>query len=148
MEDELKWFFAGFIVILIGIIFTQMVADNVYSVTHFTKKMDTVTSWATSTNVTLAKPYVSFTGIVNATGSSVPTTNYTLYADNHNYVYIYGNSSVCASTQTCYILYDYRQDNYVNDSVSQNLLNLLAMFMAIGVVSISLWMVGKKNDWF
>ena len=142
MEDKVNGMIGLFLVLVIGVLFVQILGDQTASTTQYTSTRDTIT-WDKGTNATLTNPWTVFVNVTNSTGGLVTATNYTTFT-NRSVVYMADNTSACIDGNSCYVYYQYAGANYVADSTSRSLLNLITLFMAFAVLAYSVYLGYQK----
>lgn len=141
VKDEISILLVAFILLILGIIFAGVIADNVYDNTNtYTVTNETLTG-VNGTAVTLTyDDLVEVTQVRNTTTQSVifnETSDYTVTLST-------GAITVLSGSDDYSVDYVYYPDNYVKNATSRSLINLLVIFFVIGVVGTGIWAATKN----
>jgi hypothetical protein len=133
----------------IGVLILDRMASSEALYNVETTTADTFVWPATGANATLDHPFItSFTSVKNASGSTVPTTNYTVYTTAGKITAL-ANSTVCQTGTTCTAAYTYENRNSTatvtlnaaRDALSDLATSWLGLIVLIGALSVILVMV-------
>jgi len=118
----------GFVLLILGIVFTQMIANSVTSATQANTITNESINWvANGATVSLTKNQLdSITSIKNSTGGSLLTAP-------ANYTFSLSQGTVTSVNRngTFFVTYIYRD---VGDSTSRSTLSLVVIFIALAVL--------------
>lgn len=146
-EFSLKPVMVGFIVILVGVVFAGVVADNQVANTELSTSTNEQITITGGSGLTAEDDVRGITFFGNATNNTdqgafnVGTeVNFTKA----------GNITVSSlfSGGTYNISYPFEGDLYVNDSQAQTFLKLLALFFVVAVLAIGIGMIVRTSDNF
>lgn len=140
-QKEMAIIVTAFILILLGIIFAGVIADQVYD-TRNTYTVDNENITVTSAQINKAfinATYDDWVRVINVSNASnklmTVTTDYTV-----NLAYGGVNISTAGNNTDgrtyYYVSYEFYPDNYVKSTTSRSLLNLIIIFFVIGVLGI------------
>lgn len=132
-----------FISLIIGIVLLGTTADQVYQGTNgiYTSENESITL-SNSTAVSLSNDWVTTVTTVLADNGSANFTlvediDYTVASlDSDDVATITLNSTADADGNTSYVTYTYQDNNYIRNSSSRVLINLLTLFFALGLLGI------------
>lgn len=136
MEADLNLIVMGFIVLLIGVVFTGVIGDSVYDLTEFSdfKANESFTA-VSGTAVSLA--FGNLTGtqyVYNGTTGAVDSTNYTISAADGTVTLGSDNESKAYNQTSLKVDYDHERNDYLDDTASRTLMTLTLLFFAIAVM--------------
>lgn len=135
MENKmLALILSGFIFLLISFTFINAIASDTNRIT--TAQTATNESFSGKLNVATALTNANITAVSairNATGSTVPATNYTLNATP-------GTITMLAPqvNNTYYADYTYNHPDYVSDGTTRTIATTIIIFAAIGALAVAL----------
>ena len=156
--EKLNIIIVSFIMIVLGIVLLDVLADT-NSISTSTRTVTnasyTFTNDSTKcTRISSGNCLASITSIQNITSSiTLPANNYSICYNGGtpDGVKILGGQNLTwdgINGQSVYITYEQSVGcQYVNNTVSRNLLPLLIILFTIGVLAIGIW-IAYKFDWF
>lgn len=139
----------GFIIILIGVVLIGSIANSISELDDTIALTDNETlTWAgNNTAITLANDdIVSNSEVVyNNTHALTRTTDYTMTSSTITFINA-SDPAVAYDTDALNITYTHEGDNYLADSTSRSLINLVILFFALAILSVGYLMVKKGYD--
>lgn len=139
MENNLSGILTIFIMILVGLtLLIPLSSSNENLRSIGLANNDTVTLTQNTFSSLTYDDLISVTALKNASGSTLPTSNYTVNL-------AAGTINTTTSTGTYYANYSYYPDTYVKDSSSRALANLIILFFILGLIATALFLIKKTG---
>ena len=141
---HLKIVLVLFLVLIIGVAFTDTIADYIYDATNtYPVVNETFTSNTTATDTLAHYPIVTGSlTMQNSSGTDVPVANFTIDYTAGTILYTgsseFNNTNLLAS-------YSYTNTAYINDGISRTLVNLIVLFFVLAILVFAYFKI--KDTW-